>query len=60
VATAVYFDWIKRKPCFLDDERSTLWLAPRKKGTAVSENNTEWVEQLPREYLKPGAGIAKT
>ena len=36
VATALCFGWIDGKPRALDEERSMLWFAPRKKGSAWS------------------------
>jgi uncharacterized protein YdeI (YjbR/CyaY-like superfamily) len=37
VATALCFGWIDGKPRALDEERSMLWFAPRKKGSAWSK-----------------------
>ena len=43
----------------LADERSMLWFAPRKKGSAWSKNNKERVEQLLRANLMHAPGLAK-
>jgi uncharacterized protein YdeI (YjbR/CyaY-like superfamily) len=51
VATALCFGWIDSKPRALDQERSMLWFAPRKKGSAWSKKNKERVEQLLRAKL---------
>jgi uncharacterized protein YdeI (YjbR/CyaY-like superfamily) len=59
VATALCFGWIDSKPRALDEERSMLWFAPRKKGSAWSKNNKERVEQLLRDNSMHAAGIAK-
>jgi len=59
VATALCFRWIDSKPRALDAERSMLWFAPRKKGSAWSKNNKERVEQLLRADLIHAAGLAK-
>jgi uncharacterized protein YdeI (YjbR/CyaY-like superfamily) len=59
VATALCFGWIDSKPRALDEERSMLWFAPRKKGSAWSKNNKERVEQLLRANLMHAAGLAK-
>jgi uncharacterized protein YdeI (YjbR/CyaY-like superfamily) len=59
VATALCFGWIDSKPRALDEERSMLWFAPRKKGSAWSKNNKERVEQLLRDNAMHAAGLAK-
>lgn len=59
VATALCFGWIDSKPRALDAERSMLWFAPRKKGSAWSKNNKERVEQLLGAQLMHAAGLAK-
>jgi uncharacterized protein YdeI (YjbR/CyaY-like superfamily) len=59
VATALCFGWIDSKPRALDEERSMLWFAPRKKGSAWSKNNKERVEQLLCANLMHAAGLAK-
>jgi uncharacterized protein YdeI (YjbR/CyaY-like superfamily) len=59
VATALCFGWIDSKPRALDEERSMLWFAPRKKGSAWSKNNKERVEQLLRDNAMHTAGLAK-
>jgi uncharacterized protein YdeI (YjbR/CyaY-like superfamily) len=43
----------------LADERSMLWFAPRKKGSAWSKNNKERIGQLLRANLMHASGLAK-
>ena len=59
VATALCFGWIDSKPRALDDARSMLWFAPRKKGSAWSKNNKARVEQLLLTNAMHAAGLAK-
>ncbi len=59
VAEALCFGWIDSKTNKLDEERSMLWLAPRKAGTGWSRSNKERVERLIREGSMTAAGLAK-
>jgi len=59
VATALCFGWIDSKPRALAEERSMLWFAPRKTGSAWSKNNKERVEQLLHANAMHATGLAK-
>jgi len=59
VEEALCFGWIDSKPNTLDDARSLLWFAPRKKGTGWSKLNKERVERLMQQGLMMPAGLAK-
>jgi uncharacterized protein YdeI (YjbR/CyaY-like superfamily) len=59
VEEALCFGWIDSKPNKLDDERSLLWFAPRKRGTGWSALNKQRVEKLVAARLMAPAGIAK-
>lgn len=59
VEEALCFGWIDSKPNKLDDERSLLWFAPRKRGTGWSKLNKERVERLIEQGLMMPAGLAK-
>lgn len=52
------FGWIDSKPNPLDDERSLLWISPRKQRSGWSRINKERVERLEREGLMTEAGRA--
>src|SRR5437660_3975138 len=52
------FGWIDSKPNPLDDERSLLWISPRKPKSGWSRINKERVEQLERDGLMTDAGRA--
>ena len=59
VEEALCFGWIDSKPNTLDDERSMLWLAPRKPGTGWSRPNKERVAKMIRAGGMRPAGLAK-
>lgn len=59
VEEALCFGWIDSKPNKLDEERSLLWFAPRKRGTGWSKLNKERVERLIEQGLMMPAGLAK-
>lgn len=59
VEEALCFGWIDSKPRSLDDARSMLWLAPRKKGSNWSRINKERVESLIRSKRMTPAGLRK-
>ena len=46
VEEALCFGWIDSKPNKLDDERSMLWFAPRKRGSGWSKLNKERIERM--------------
>lgn len=59
VEEALCWGWIDSKPATLDDERSMLWMAPRRPRTGWSAANKARVARLAATgRLKP-AGVAK-
>lgn len=56
VEEALCFGWIDSKPNKLDNERSMLWLAPRKAKSAWSRPNKERVERMMASGLMAEAG----
>jgi uncharacterized protein YdeI (YjbR/CyaY-like superfamily) len=50
--------WVDSKPGKLDDERTLLWFAPRKRRSGWSRPNKERVERLTAAGLMLPAGIA--
>lgn len=59
VEEALCFGWIDSKGNKLDDERSMLWIAPRKPRTGWSKINKERVEKLVQAGRMTPAGLAK-
>jgi uncharacterized protein YdeI (YjbR/CyaY-like superfamily) len=59
VEEALCFGWIDSKGNKLDDERSLLWMAPRKAGTGWSKLNKERIEKLIAAGSMHSAGLAK-
>ena len=59
VEEALCFGWIDSKGNKLDDERSMLWMAPRKSKTGWSKLNKERIEKLTKAKLMTPAGLAK-
>ena len=59
VEEALCFGWVDSKPNKLDDERSMLWFAPRKRGSGWSRPNKERVARLIAAGLMAPAGLAK-
>lgn len=59
VEEALCFGWIDSKANKLDDERSMLWMSPRKPGTGWSRPNKERVERLIAAGSMAPAGLAK-
>jgi uncharacterized protein YdeI (YjbR/CyaY-like superfamily) len=53
------FGWIDSKPNSLDEERSKLWIAPRKSTSGWSKINKAKVERLIKEGKMHAAGMAK-
>ena len=53
------FGWIDSKPNKLDDERSILWMAPRKPAAKWSRLNKERVEKLINAGLMAPVGLVK-
>ncbi|MFN8167960.1 MAG: YdeI/OmpD-associated family protein [Candidatus Nanopelagicales bacterium] len=50
--------WVDSRPGKLDEERSLLWFAPRKRGSGWSRPNKERVERLTAAGLMLPAGLA--
>lgn len=59
VEEALCYGWIDSKPAKLDAERSMLWFAPRKAGSAWSKHNKDRVERLLSARRMARAGRAK-
>jgi uncharacterized protein YdeI (YjbR/CyaY-like superfamily) len=59
VEEALCFGWVDSKPRALDEQRTMLWLAPRKKGSAWSKPNKTRVATLTAAGLMHAAGLAK-
>ena len=59
VEEALAFGWVDSKPRAFDDERTMLWLAPRKAGTGWSAPNKARIERMAAVGLMHAAGIAK-
>ena len=58
VEEALAFGWIDSKSVRLDEERTLLWMSPRKPSSGWSRTNKERVERLEREGLMTDAGRA--
>ena len=59
VEEALCFGWVDSKGNKLDDERTMLWFAPRKRGSGWSRPNKERVERLVAQGRMTAAGLAK-
>lgn len=59
VEEALCFGWVDSKGNKLDDERSMLWFAPRKKGSGWAKTNKARVENLIQAGLMTPAGLVK-
>jgi len=59
VEEALCYGWVDSKPGKLDEERSMLWFAPRKPGSAWAKSNKERVDRLIAAGLMAPAGLAK-
>jgi uncharacterized protein YdeI (YjbR/CyaY-like superfamily) len=59
VEEALCFGWIDSKPGKLDDARTMLYFAPRKRGSKWSKPNKERVARLLEAGLMAPAGLAK-
>lgn len=58
VEEALAFGWVDSKASVLDEERSMLWFAPRRRGSGWSRSNKERVERLERDGRMTDAGRA--
>lgn len=59
VEDALCFGWIDSKGNKLDDQRSMLWMAPRKAKTGWSKLNKDRIEKLVKAGFMAPAGLAK-
>ncbi|PSN08505.1 hypothetical protein C7293_30110 [filamentous cyanobacterium CCT1] len=59
VEEALCFGWIDSKPNKLDDDRTMLWMAPRKPGTGWSALNKKRIEAMTAAGLMMPPGLAK-
>ncbi len=59
VEEALCFGWIDSKPNKLDEERSLLWVAPRKEGSGWSKLNKERVARMIAGNQMSPAGMKK-
>jgi len=59
VEEALCFGWVDSKANTLDEERSILWFAPRKKGSGWSRPNKERIERMAAAGKMAPAGLAK-
>jgi uncharacterized protein YdeI (YjbR/CyaY-like superfamily) len=59
VEEALCFGWIDSKAGTVDDERSMLWMSPRKPGTGWARTNKVRVERLMAEGRMAPPGLAK-
>lgn len=59
VEEALCFGWIDSRPRKLDEERSMLWMAPRRAGSGWSRPNKERVARMIAQGLMAPAGLAK-
>jgi uncharacterized protein YdeI (YjbR/CyaY-like superfamily) len=59
VEEALCFGWVDSKGGKIDDERTMLYFAPRKKGSGWSRPNKERVERLIAAGLMQPAGLEK-
>jgi uncharacterized protein YdeI (YjbR/CyaY-like superfamily) len=59
VQQALCFGWIDSKPNKLDEQRTMLWLAPRKARTGWSRLNKEHIEKMLASGQMAQAGLAK-
>lgn len=59
VEEALCFGWVDSRPRALDADRTMLWYAPRKAGSAWAKTNKERVARLIANGLMQEAGLAK-
>lgn len=59
VEEALCYGWIDSRTNSLDNERSMLWFAPRRKGSNWSKSNKDRVAKLTKAGLMMPPGIAK-
>jgi uncharacterized protein YdeI (YjbR/CyaY-like superfamily) len=59
VEEALCFGWIDSKGGKVDDERTMLWMSPRKAGSGWSKPNKERIERMVAEGKMTPAGLEK-
>lgn len=59
VEEALCFGWVDSRTRALDEDRSMLWFAPRRRGSGWSKSNKERVARLIDAGLMAGPGLAK-
>jgi uncharacterized protein YdeI (YjbR/CyaY-like superfamily) len=59
VEEALCFGWIDSRPRKLDEDRSMVWVAPRKPGSNWSKRNKERIVAMIEAGLMTPAGLAK-
>ena len=59
VEEAICFGWIDSRSRKLDEDRTMLWLAPRRPGSGWSRSNKQRVEKMIREGRMMSAGRLK-
>ena len=59
VEEAICYGWVDSRTRTLDDERSMLWFAPRRKGSNWSQSNKDRVARLTKAGMMMPPGIAK-
>jgi uncharacterized protein YdeI (YjbR/CyaY-like superfamily) len=59
VEEALCFGWVDSRDSKLDDERTMLYIAPRRPGSAWAKSNKERVARLTEQGLMTPAGLAK-
>lgn len=60
VKEAICCGWVDSKPPKLDDDRTMLWLAPRKPGSGWSKINKDRVERMIESGQMTAAGLVKS
>jgi len=58
VQEALCFGWIDSKGAKLEDQRTMLWMSPRKRGSGWARTNKVRIEQLLADGLMAPAGAA--
>ena len=58
VQEALCFGWIDSKAAKLDDDRTMMWVSPRKRGSGWARSNKLRIERLLADGLMAEAGLA--
>jgi uncharacterized protein YdeI (YjbR/CyaY-like superfamily) len=59
VQEALCFGWIDSKAAKLDDDRTMMWVSPRKRGSGWARSNKLRIERLLADGLMAEAGLAR-